>query len=58
LRGELDPLVTPADLEQLAIHESVHARTLAQAGHLLPCEQPHAVASAIESWLASARIHP
>jgi pimeloyl-ACP methyl ester carboxylesterase len=52
LRGELDPLVTPADLEQLATHDSVQTHTVAQAGHLVPREQPHAVASAIERWLA------
>ncbi|HVI01257.1 MAG TPA: alpha/beta hydrolase [Enhygromyxa sp.] len=55
LRGEQDPLVPPADLEQLAMQTSVHTRTLADAGHLVPREQPHAVASAVEGWLASAR---
>lgn len=53
LRGDQDPLVTPADLEQLATRDCVHTRTIAQAGHLAPREQPDVVACAIERWLAS-----
>jgi pimeloyl-ACP methyl ester carboxylesterase len=56
LRGENDPLVSSSDLEQLAsTGPSVCTRTLPQAGHLVPCEQPRDVASAIETWEACFR---
>jgi pimeloyl-ACP methyl ester carboxylesterase len=55
LRGEQDPLVEPAELEHLRARPSVCTQTVPQAGHLAPCEQPRAVASAIESWVASDR---
>ena len=53
LRGEQDPLVRAADLEHIAgTRPRVGTHVLSRSGHLAPREQPRAVASAIESWVA------
>jgi pimeloyl-ACP methyl ester carboxylesterase len=55
-----DDRVIPADLQRATVQAMPHARfvEIADAGHMMPLEQPAALAQALRTWITSAPLQP
>ncbi len=52
--GEKDPLAPASDLEAIAArHKNARVTIVPGAAHLVPMEQPRALAAALRSWIAA-----